>query len=135
MIKIIEYYKTEMIRLFILGLITVIWGCNKFTESRQFDSLFRITTIGEQKQSQSNLTDFNKCMNDLKYALSPGGIDLLGQMLLNSAKFINQYGDPDACRDNPNTEYVILKVMGIPIGLEIGIWAPAGWDSQEVYKK
>jgi hypothetical protein len=43
---------------------------------------------------------------------------------MNSGKSINQLGDPDMCKDDPTTEYVIIKVIGVPIPMMFGTCVP-----------
>ena len=126
-----------MIKILIIALIWVVSIGKSLRDFKQLEDILKITTINPDPQQKhqwdGNLDSFNDWMKGLQHALTPGGIDVLGQMLLNSGKFINQYGDPEACRDNPNTEYAILRVRGLPISIEIGICAPAGCDSEETY--
>ena len=54
-------------------------------------------------------------------------------MIMNSGKSVNQFGDPDQCRDDPNTEYAILRVTGVPLSIEIGLCTPKTCNSQQAY--
>ena len=128
-----------MIRVLLVSLLIVSCYSVNLKNTERLDDLLRITAMGIELQSKHTssesvfkLNSFDECMQGLQHALTPNGVDMLGQMLLNSGKFVNQYGDPEACRDNPNTKYAILKLSGIPFKVEIGIWAPVGCDSEQV---
>ena len=107
-----------MIRILLATLLIVSWSAINLRDTTQLKDLFRITTIDTEPQinqinndSGEKLNSFDECMQGLQHALTPNGVDVLGQMLLNSGKFVNQYGDPEAWRDNPNTKYAIIKII------------------------
>lgn len=84
-----------------------------------------ITTIGHAEEGGHFVGNPNgdptECMNGLRAALEPGQNATLIAMLMNSGKSVNQFGDPDTCRDNPDTTYTIVKVVGVPVSLTLGI--------------
>ena len=129
-----------MIRILLATFLIVSCCAANLNDTEKLYNLLRIAGIDKEplaklknSDSDDRLNSFEKCMQGLQHALTPNGVDVLSQMLLNSGKFVNQYGDPETCRDNPNTEYAILKLSGIPFKVELGIWAPADCDSEQVY--
>ena len=83
--------------------------------------------------SENQLSSSEACIEGIRQSLTPGGNDVLLSMIMNSGKSVNQLGDPDQCRDDPNTEYAILKVTGVPLSIEVGICTPKTCNTQQAY--
>jgi hypothetical protein len=106
---------------------------SKLVEKAQ--PLFSIISTGQKKlENNEFIASSNEaCLDGLRKSLSPGGFSVLTSMLMNSGKSINQLGDPDMCKDDPTTEYVIIKVIGVPIPMMFGTCVPNAWNSKESF--